>query len=860
MKRVVARTAVSMVIASLLTACGGGDEADALPQISLADSATVKEKKSVTISATASDDKSVSGYQWQQVSGPALTLAQTATSSVVVTAPAVDADSTAVLRLTVTDSGKQSAEKTINVNISNNKVPQLTLTNSTTPEKASGKLSVSATDSDGNITSYAWKQTEGPTVTLTGANTATPTFIAPAVTMPTKLSFSVKVADDDNDSAEASSNVTIEQKFISYTIAGNAPAAAFNNAEVVLTSGDKEFVAKASPQGAFSLIAQTDDDAPKLKFGQLKVKSASITGLEYYAFLRDIQADAVAANSADAISTTTTLSVNEASTALFALIKQANGGAVPADIDKYQLLEKALVADELMEAAAVAKIAALGVHKLPSGQTLLDVLTNNSAYSAYVTAIETAEPGALTKAIAAIIADPALTPPMSAAEIPAAYYEMHAAGGQFLARVGYIYHFSPDGTGLRSSGFEQKTDKITWRMLDGALELKFAPDNGAVYYVGTGHPSIQALGAETVKLLQDNNISQIAVRRGIAKVMLQRVIKGSQVDSFRVTTDNSTKVLPLTVAGRELDPPALIETQTGDSVMRNGDVVQPLKYAAADLNNSSLTIPHAYSLPNSEVLYREQLQADVLEFQADGTGKGKISQVTFQWQVSNDGKLTISFADGEKTELTKFDEGFGYHSAIARIFDQSGQMLANWGVWVVKHELDSLKGKNAVNTAGSYWQSMVNLWRKDCWQGNKLLLTCTSTPGFSAFFGWEINSWPLAAEHSRGPDGRTSRAVSWEYDFDWVVIKRNKCGDSDCSRRVWWVLKDETIDNIRRVWALESNGNRAGPDAQYDMSIPFRVTRFDQTPLDYPDSLTQQQSGVTRLLKEPNQFDAQSQQ
>lgn len=859
MKRVVARTAVSMVVASLLTACGGGDKADALPQISLADSAAVKEKKSVTISATASDDKSVSGYQWQQVSGPTLTLAQTATSSVVVTAPAVDADSTAVLRLTVTDSGKQTADKTININISNNKVPQLTLTNSTTPEKTTGKLSVTATDNDGSITSYAWKQTEGPTVTLTGANTATPTFIAPAVTIPTKLSFSVKVSDDDNDFAEASSNVTVEQKLISYTITGNAPAAAFSNAEVMLMSGDKEFVAKTSAQGAFSLIAQTDDDAPKLKFGQLKVKSALISGLEYYAILRDIQADAVTATSADAVSSTT-LSVNEASTALFALIKQANGGTVPADIDKYLLLEKSLVADELMEAAAVAKIAAQGVHKLPSGQTLLDVLTNNTAYTAYVTAIETAEPGAVTKAIAAIIADPGLTPPMSAAEIPAAYYEMHAAGGQFLARVGYIYQFSPDGTGLRSSGFEQKTDKITWRLLDGALELKFEPNNGAVYYVGTGHPSIQALGTEIVKLLQDNNISQIAVRRGIAKVMLQRVIKGSQVDSFRVTTDNSTKVLPLTVAGRELDPPALIETQTGDSVMRNGDVVQPLKYAAADLNNSSLTIPHSYSLPNSEVLYREQLQADVLEFQADGTGKGKISQISFLWKISDDGKLTISFAGGNKTELTKFDEGFGYHSAIARIFDHSGQLVANWGVWVVKHELDSLKGKNAGNTAGTYWQSMVNLWRKDCWQGTKLLLTCTSTPGFSAFFGWEINTWPSGAEHSRGPDGRTSKAVSWEYDFDWVVIKRNKCGDSDCSRRVWWVLKDETVDSSRRVWALESNGYRAGPADQYDMSIPFRVTRFDQIPLDYPDPVAQQQSGVTRLLKEPNQFDAQSQQ
>jgi hypothetical protein len=762
----------------------------------------------------------------------------------------------------VTDSGNQTAQKTINVNIANNKAPVLSIANTTTPEKAAGKLSVTATDSDGSVVSYLWKQTAGPAVTLTGANTATPSFTAPAVTAQTNLSFSVKVSDDENDFTEATSNVTVEQKFISYTIEGTAPAAAFNNADVVLTSGDMEFTAKATAQGTFSLVAKTDDDAPRLSFGQLKVKSATIAGLEYYAFLRDLQPNALMTSAVSTQSTARTLSVNEASTALFALIKQANNNLVPADLNKYLFLEKSLVADELMEAAAVAKIAAFGVHKLPAGQSLLDVLANNSLYSNYVSAINAAEPDAVTKAIAAIIADPALTPPLSLAEIPSAYYQLVASGERFLSRVGTIYQLHKDGSGTRSFSDLLRIENLNWTFANGALELRFAPENATIAYVGLTHPSIQALGAATVKLLQDNNISQVAVKMGTAKVVLQRIIKGSQVDSFRITEDISIKVEPLTVAGQTLNPPAFIETFTSDQLLKS-DAGNTLKYAASELNDTSLTIPHKYSLNISEVSYREQLQSDVLEFKANGSGKGKISEIAFTWQISADGKLTVTFADGDKTELTKFDEGFGYHSAIASIWDASGQQLATWGTWVVNHDVSNLeKGKNAVNTAGSYWQSMVNLWRKDCWKQDKLLLTCTSTPGFSQFFGWEINTWPSGAEHTGGTNGmtRTSRAVSWEYDNDWVVVHRRKCGSSDCSRRLWWGLKDETVNGKRHIWVLEGNASRVNDKEKYDIGIPFRITRIDQLPLNYPDSVAQQDINESRLLLEPNPAEAEPQQ
>jgi len=53
-----------------------------------------------------------------------------------------------------------------------------------------------STDPDGSISSYSWIQTEGPSVTLYGANTASPTFTAPSVSSDTTLKFSLTVKDD----------------------------------------------------------------------------------------------------------------------------------------------------------------------------------------------------------------------------------------------------------------------------------------------------------------------------------------------------------------------------------------------------------------------------------------------------------------------------------------------------------------------------------------------------------------------------------------------------------------------------------------------------------------------------------------
>ena len=87
-----------------------------------------------------------------------------------------------------------------------------------------------SSDGDGSITAYQWRQTEGPTVTLDGASTATARFTAPPVSGDTALAFSLTVTD--NDGANGSATVTL-------TIAGTANGVSWTLSGSVLASSSQ---------------------------------------------------------------------------------------------------------------------------------------------------------------------------------------------------------------------------------------------------------------------------------------------------------------------------------------------------------------------------------------------------------------------------------------------------------------------------------------------------------------------------------------------------------------------------------------------------------------------------------------------
>ena len=76
-------------------------------------------------------------------------------------------------------------------------------------EGATVELSGSGTDSDGNITSYNWLQEAGTVVTITNADQANASFVAPTVSASEVLLFRLTVTDDDGANGSDTVTVTI---------------------------------------------------------------------------------------------------------------------------------------------------------------------------------------------------------------------------------------------------------------------------------------------------------------------------------------------------------------------------------------------------------------------------------------------------------------------------------------------------------------------------------------------------------------------------------------------------------------------------------------------------------------------------
>lgn len=66
-----------------------------------------------------------------------------------------------------------------------------------------------STDPDGDTLTFAWQQLTGLNVALNGANTATPTFVAPEVTADTQLTFQLTVSDGHGGAATDTVSVTV---------------------------------------------------------------------------------------------------------------------------------------------------------------------------------------------------------------------------------------------------------------------------------------------------------------------------------------------------------------------------------------------------------------------------------------------------------------------------------------------------------------------------------------------------------------------------------------------------------------------------------------------------------------------------
>ena len=214
---------------------------NASPTANAGPAQSVNENTAVTLDGSASKDSdgTITQYAWKQIAGPTVTLTGATTAKPTFTAPTITVDTALTFELTVTDNSKATAKSSVIITVKNINVAPVANAGAAQSVNENTKVTLDGSaskDSDGTITQYAWKQTAGPTVTLTGATTAKPTFTAPNVAADTSLTFELTVTD--NNGATAKSTVVITVKNVNASPTANAgPAQSVNENTAVTLDG-----------------------------------------------------------------------------------------------------------------------------------------------------------------------------------------------------------------------------------------------------------------------------------------------------------------------------------------------------------------------------------------------------------------------------------------------------------------------------------------------------------------------------------------------------------------------------------------------------------------------------------------------
>ena len=150
----------------------------------------------------------ISGFHWKQIAGPSVDLTGADAKTATFKAPNVAQDTTLTFELTIDGPGNP-APNSVDITVLAAAPPAAE--SNAGPDQTVVQATAVKLDGTGstNATGYAWKQTAGPAVTLTGANTATPTFTMPKGSDPVTLQLT---ASNANGSDQTPDEVVIKPK------------------------------------------------------------------------------------------------------------------------------------------------------------------------------------------------------------------------------------------------------------------------------------------------------------------------------------------------------------------------------------------------------------------------------------------------------------------------------------------------------------------------------------------------------------------------------------------------------------------------------------------------------------------------
>ena len=208
--------------------------------------------------ASMDPDGRIVRYAWAQTEGPLVTLSGAATATASFSAPALGNTSVLGFTLTVTDDSGEEAEDSVRITVLGNHAP----TADAGPDQSVRGAAIVAlegtasSDTDGHIARYAWQQTAGTPVILSGATTATPSFTAPRLPEAQVLSFELTVSDDLGAQASAAVHITV---------LGNEPPSAQAGADQTVPGGSSvglDATGSTDPDGSIIAYAWSQTGGP----------------------------------------------------------------------------------------------------------------------------------------------------------------------------------------------------------------------------------------------------------------------------------------------------------------------------------------------------------------------------------------------------------------------------------------------------------------------------------------------------------------------------------------------------------------------------------------------------------------------
>ncbi|QSX41102.1 PKD domain-containing protein [Shewanella cyperi] len=368
-----------------------------------------------------------------------------------------------------------------------NQAPTVSVTDSSIQEGLAINLTAVASDSDGSISSYSWSQKSGTSVILNGANTASISFTAPAVTEDENLVFTVTVTDDKGATAFKDVTVTVTAKMLELTLQGKVTDGPIANAKVTVSVGEQEFITAADENGDYHIGLRVDDSYATKLINITAVGPAQGSPVKLVSLLGSLE-HLIEQAGADGILTKDEIfgvNVTNVTSAVSALMQAASPDGLIYTQDAFDSAARVYDTSQVLPLATAVKLLldyaeANPELAIPEGvANTQELITHLESAQKYLRQAQLGMTSVYEEALAAIISDENIVATNTGSgNIPIAdsYYFKSSGGDMNGARL----VLNADGTGSLQHIYTPMIE-LTWTLGDQGLILTY--DGDGLWYI-----------------------------------------------------------------------------------------------------------------------------------------------------------------------------------------------------------------------------------------------------------------------------------------------------------------------------------------------------------------------------------------